>query len=82
MVTGLLGLMRIFLSGELRIPTIGYSAMQEQYAHTPFDKCRIDFIEKAMAGNAAIFMKASQLPREKLEKTWTFDRNKTGGGEN
>lgn len=57
-----------FSSGELRIPTIGYSAMQEQYAHTPFDKCRIDFIEKAMAGNAAIFMKASQLPRERFEK--------------
>lgn len=40
-------------------PCIGYSPMQEQYAHTPYDKVRCDYILKALAGNAAIFIAAS-----------------------
>lgn len=51
-------------AGHYRKPTIGYSGMQEQFAHTPFDKCRTDFIEKAMAGNAAIFLSASEMDKE------------------
>lgn len=39
-------------------PTIGYSPMQEQYAHTPYDKARTDYIKKAVLGNAAIYLKA------------------------
>lgn len=42
--------------GVDRKPTIGYSPMQEQYAHTPYDKCRTDFMKMALEGNAAIFM--------------------------
>ncbi|MDR0856669.1 MAG: M20/M25/M40 family metallo-hydrolase [Clostridiales bacterium] len=41
-----------------RKPTIGYSPMQEQYAHTPFDKCRTDFMRTALKGNVAIFLNA------------------------
>jgi acetylornithine deacetylase/succinyl-diaminopimelate desuccinylase-like protein len=41
-------------------PTIGYSPMQEQYAHTPYDKVRTDYIVKALAGNAAIFIKTAE----------------------
>jgi len=41
-----------------RKPTIGYSPMQEQYAHTPYDKCRTDFMLTALEGNAAIFLEA------------------------
>lgn len=41
-------------------PTIGYSPMQEQYAHTPYDKVRTDYIVKATIGNAAIFITASE----------------------
>ncbi|MCH3965744.1 MAG: M20/M25/M40 family metallo-hydrolase [Clostridium sp.] len=41
-------------------PTIGYSPMQEQYAHSPYDKVRIDYIVKSIAGNTAIFIKASE----------------------
>jgi putative selenium metabolism hydrolase len=41
-------------------PTIGYSPMQEQYAHTPYDKVRIDYMVRAMAGNAAIFISAGE----------------------
>ncbi|MBC2582367.1 M20/M25/M40 family metallo-hydrolase [Clostridium sp. DJ247] len=37
-------------------PTIGYSPMQEQYAHTPYDKVRTDYIAKAVIGNVAIFL--------------------------
>lgn len=51
-------------AGIDRKPTIGYSPMQEQYAHTPFDKVRTDFIEKAIAGNAAIFLKVTEAGEE------------------
>ncbi|MCB2294111.1 M20/M25/M40 family metallo-hydrolase [Clostridium algoriphilum] len=44
-------------AGIDRKPTIGYSPMQEQYAHTPYDKVRTDFISKALIGNVAIFLK-------------------------
>jgi len=49
-------------------PTIGYSPMQEQYAHTPFDKVRTDFIVKSVAGNAAIFLKTAEAGPEAFEK--------------
>jgi acetylornithine deacetylase/succinyl-diaminopimelate desuccinylase-like protein len=42
-------------AGIYHKPSIGYSPMQEQYAHTPYDKVRIDFMEKALAGNISIF---------------------------
>ncbi len=42
-----------------RKPTIGYSPMQEQYAHTPFDRCRTDFMKIALAGSTAIFLNAA-----------------------
>ncbi|KOA20091.1 succinyl-diaminopimelate desuccinylase [Clostridium homopropionicum DSM 5847] len=44
-------------AGIDRKPSIGYSPMQEQYAHTPYDKVRTDYIVKAVEGNAAIFLK-------------------------
>ncbi|GIM29080.1 peptidase [Clostridium polyendosporum] len=47
-------------AGIDRKPTIGYSPMQEQYAHTPYDKVRIDYLLKAVEGNAAIFFKAAE----------------------
>lgn len=55
-------------AGIDRKPTIGYSAMQEQFAHTPYDKVRTDFIEKSIAGNAAIFLKASACGPETFKK--------------
>jgi hypothetical protein len=42
--------------------------MQEQYAHTPYDKCRTDFMKKALAGNAAIFLNVSEQELEAFEK--------------
>jgi len=42
-------------------PSIGYSPMQEQYAHTPYDKARTDFIHRAVIGNAAIFLKTAAV---------------------
>lgn len=50
-----------------RKPTIGYSPMQEQYAHTPYDKCRTDFMEKALIGNVAIFINATAQGKEAFE---------------
>lgn len=45
-------------------PTIGYSPMQEQFAHTPYDKCRIDFIDKAVIGNVSIFLNVVNCDEE------------------
>lgn len=43
-----------YVTGVLGIPSIGYSPMEEQYAHTPRDRVSIDYLGKALAGNAAI----------------------------
>lgn len=43
-----------YVTGVLGIPSIGYSPMEEHYAHTPKDRCSIENIIKATAGNAAI----------------------------
>lgn len=51
-----------------RKPTIGYSPMQEQYAHTPYDKCRTDFMKTALVGNVAIFLNAAAQGPETFEK--------------
>jgi len=50
-------------AGIDRKPTIGYSPMQEQYAHTPYDKVRTDFIAKALVGNVAIFLKVRECEK-------------------
>ena len=50
-----------------RKPTIGYSPMQEQYAHTPFDKCRTDFMKSALVGNVAIFLNETSQGKEAFE---------------
>ena len=51
-----------------RKPTIGYSPMQEQYAHTPYDKCRTDFMKTALVGNAAIYLNTSAQGPEAFAK--------------
>ena len=51
-----------------RKPTLGYSPMQEQYAHTPYDKCRTDFMKTALVGNAAIFIEAAGQGPEAFAK--------------
>ncbi len=51
-----------------RKPTIGYSPMQEQYAHTPYDKCRTDFMKTALIGNAAIYLNVTEQGPEAFEK--------------
>jgi putative selenium metabolism hydrolase len=43
-----------YVTGKLGIPAIGYSPMEEQYAHTPYDRVKMENIIKATAGNAAI----------------------------
>lgn len=43
-----------YVTGVLGIPTIGYSCMEEKYAHTPYDRVKIDDLIKSVAGNAAI----------------------------
>lgn len=47
-------------AGRDHKPSIGYSPMQEQYAHTPYDKVRIDFMLEALTGNAAIFLSSCE----------------------
>lgn len=51
-------------SGRDHKPAIGYSPMQEQYAHTPYDKVRIDFMMEALAGNVAIFIKGCEAGKD------------------
>lgn len=43
-----------YVTGRMGIPTIGYSPMEEQYAHTPVDRVKVENIIKAVAGNAAV----------------------------
>lgn len=43
------------LCGKYHIAAVGYSPMQEYYCHRPVDQVRIDFMERALLGNAAIF---------------------------
>lgn len=43
-----------YVTGVLNIPTVGYSPMEEHYAHRPIDRCDISKIVLATAGNAAI----------------------------
>ncbi len=51
-----------------RKPTIGYSPMQEQYAHTPYDKVRTDFMKKGLEGNVAIFLNVTEADARAFEK--------------
>jgi putative selenium metabolism hydrolase len=55
--------------GRERKPAVGYSPMQELYCHRPIDKVRIDYMEKALAGNVAIFLELCKLSPE----TFTID---------
>ncbi len=41
-------------------PCIGYSPMQEQYAHTPYDKVRVDYMMEALEGNVGIFLASGE----------------------
>lgn len=50
--------------GRDKKPAIGYSPMQEFYCHRPIDKVRTDYMEKAIAGNAAIFLEMGRLPQD------------------
>jgi len=51
-----------------RKPTIGFSPMQEQYAHTPYDKCRTDFMGKALEGNVGIYLNIASQGKEAFAK--------------
>ncbi len=46
-----------YVTGVLGIPTVGYSPMEEQYAHTPQDRVSTELMRKALAGNAAIALR-------------------------
>jgi putative selenium metabolism hydrolase len=48
--------------GRDKKPAIGYSPMQELYVHRPMDMVRTDYMEKALAGYAGIFLELSELP--------------------
>lgn len=52
------------ICGRDRKPAIGYSPMQEYYCHRPVDKVRTDYMEKAIAGNVAIFTELTRLPQD------------------
>ena len=51
-----------YVCADKHIPAVGYSPMQELYCHRPVDKVRIDFMERALVGNVAIFEKLVTLP--------------------
>lgn len=57
------------ICGRHHVAALGYSPMQEYYCHRPVDKCRIDFMERALVGNLAIFQELAKLGPEdfKLE---------------
>ena len=51
------------ICGRHHIAAIGYSPMQEYYCHRPVDKCRIDFMERALVGNISIFSELTKLAK-------------------
>lgn len=51
-------------AGMYHKPSIGYSPMQEQYAHTPYDKVRVDFMQTALDGNISIFLSCAETGKE------------------
>ena len=50
--------------GRHGVAALGYSPMQEYYCHRPVDMCRIDFMERALLGNIAIFLELAKLNKE------------------
>lgn len=52
------------ICGRHHVAALGYSPMQEYYCHRPVDKCRIDFMERALVGNLAIFQEMAKLGPE------------------
>lgn len=49
------------ICGKYHIAAIGYSPMQEMYCHRPVDMVRVDFMERALVGNIAIFQELTEL---------------------
>ena len=52
------------ICGRHHVAAIGYSPMQEYYCHRPVDMCRVDFMERALLGNLAIFNELVQLDKD------------------
>ncbi len=61
------------VGSRMKKPVIGYSGMQEYYIHRPIEKVRIDYLEKSLTGNVAMFLRLVQLPKE------AFYVNENGG---
>ena len=55
------------ICGRHGVAPIGYSPMQEYYCHRPVDMCRIDFMERAVVGNIAIFNQLAQLEKDQFK---------------
>ena len=55
------------ICGRHGVAAIGYSPMQEYYCHRPVDMCRIDFMERAVVGNIAIFNQLAQLEKDQFK---------------
>jgi len=55
------------ICGRHHIAAVGYSPMQEYYCHRPVDKCRTDFMKRALTGNVGIFEKLAELPEESFK---------------
>lgn len=51
------------ICGRHHVAALGYSPMQEYYCHRPVDKCRIDFMERALVGNIGIFQELVKLKK-------------------
>lgn len=49
------------ICGKHHIAAVGYSPMQEYVTHRAVDKVRIDFMDRAVLGNIAIFNELAQL---------------------
>ena len=49
-----------------KVASIGYSGTQEVYCHTPLERVRLDWLEKSLAANTAIYLKLTALNTEDL----------------
>ena len=51
---------------RMKKPAIGYSGGQEIYVHNPVEKVRLDYLKRSLLGNISMFLKLSELPKNKF----------------
>jgi putative selenium metabolism hydrolase len=49
---------------RMKKPAVGYSGGQEYYIHNSIEMARLDYLKKSLIGNASMYLKLSELPKD------------------